>query len=191
MIFQDFCESVRRWSRPLALAAALACQAAVARELSAPTFPPGIPERPEKLKFPSLEYQPPKPQDYRVQLKNGPVAYVVEDKELPLINVQIYIRAGSYLEPKGKEGLAGLTGYLLARGGTKLQTAEELEERADFLAANLGSNIGETHGSVSLNLLSKDIDESFKILREILTEPRFQEISWLCARADLQECGSA
>ena len=35
--------------------------------------------------------------------------------------------------------------------------------------------MGETQGSVSLNLLSKDTDEGLAILREVLTTPRFQE----------------
>ncbi len=134
-----------------------------------------IPDRPEKLKFPPLQYEPPNPRDYRVELKSGPIAYVVPDRELPLVNITIYVRTGEYLETKGKEGLAGLTGTLLARGGTKTYTAEQLEERLAFLAALLSSGVGETQGSVSLNLLSKDLEEGLTILREVLTEPRFQE----------------
>lgn len=134
-----------------------------------------IPPRPERLKFPPLTYDAPVPADYRVPLKSGPVAYVVPDKELPLVNVVVYARAGQYLIPAGKEGLADLAGYLFARGGTKAKTAEELEERLAFLAAQLNSSVGETQGTVSLNLLSKDLDEGFAILREVLTSPRFQD----------------
>jgi zinc protease len=134
-----------------------------------------IPDRPEKLTYPPLVYEPPAPAKFRVQLKSGPVAYVVPDRELPLVNVTIYVRTGSYLEPAGKEGLAELTGYLLARGGTKSRTAEALEERLAFLAAQLNSGIGDSQGSVGLNLLSKDLDEGLAILREVLTTPRFQE----------------
>jgi len=134
-----------------------------------------IPDRPEKLAFPPLTYEPPDPADYRVTLKTGPVAYVVSDRELPLINISILIRTGGHLVPPGKEGLDHLTGYLLARGGTASRTAEDLEERVDFLAAQLTSGIGDTQGNVALNLLRKDIDEGFAILREVLTAPRFQE----------------
>lgn len=139
-----------------------------------PAAPP-IPNRPEKLTFPTLDYQPPDPAQFRVQLKSGPVAYVVPDRERPLINISILVHAGDYLEPAGKEGVAGLTGYLLTHGGTQNRAAEDLEERLAFLAANLGSGVGDTQGSISLNLLSKDADEGFQILREVLTEPRFQE----------------
>jgi zinc protease len=134
-----------------------------------------IPERPEKLNFSPLLYEPPRPADYRVQLKSGPVAYVVPDRELPLVNIVIYVRTGNYVVPRGKEGLAELAGYLLARGGCGPLTAEELEERLAFLAANLAAGVSDTQGSVSLNLLSKDVAEGLTTLREVLTAPRFQE----------------
>lgn len=134
-----------------------------------------IPDRPEKLKYPQLNYSPPDAKQFRVVLKAGPVAYVVPDRELPLVNISVLVRAADYLDPVGKEGLAGITGYLLARGGTKSKTAEDLEERLAFLAANLNSEAKDTQGTVSLNLLSKDLDEGFAILREVLTAPRFQD----------------
>lgn len=135
----------------------------------------GILPRPEQLKYPPLTYEPPVAAKYREPLKSGPVAYVVPDKELPLVNISVYVRTGNYVQPPGKEGLTELTGYLLARGGTKSKTAEELEERLAFLAAQLNSGIGDNQGSVSLNLLSKDLDEGLGILRDVLTSPRFQE----------------
>ncbi|MEI7730641.1 MAG: pitrilysin family protein [Verrucomicrobiota bacterium] len=134
-----------------------------------------VPDRPEKLQFGPLTFEPPKAADYRVQLKSGPVAYVVPDRELPLVTITVYVRTGDYLEPAGKEGVTELTGWLLARGGTKSKSAEELEERLAFLAAQLNSGVGDTQGSVSLNLLSKDLDEGLALLREVLALPRFQD----------------
>jgi zinc protease len=134
-----------------------------------------IPNRPEQLKFPPLKYEPPNPADYRTVLKNGTVAYIVPDHELPLVNIRILVHTGDYVVPKGKEGLAALTGYLLSHGGTKSMTAEQLEERLAFLAANLSIDCGDVSATINLNLLSKDLDEGFKILREVLTEPRFQD----------------
>ena len=133
-----------------------------------------IPDRPEKLQFPPLAYDPPDPAAYRVPLKAGPVAYVVPDRELPLVNLTVYVRTGQYVEPADQVGLSELAGYLLTRGGTASKTAEELEEQLDFLAAQLNSSIGETQGSVRLNLLAKDLDVGLAILREVLTAPRFQ-----------------
>src|SRR5258706_13047971 len=77
-------------------------------------FAQKIPDRPEKLKFPPLSYEPPAPEQFRVKLKSGPVAYVVPDRELPLVNIAVYAHTDDYLVPESKEGLAYLTGYLLA-----------------------------------------------------------------------------
>ncbi len=142
----------------------------------------GIPDRPEKLTFAPLDFKPPKAGPYRVPLASGPVAYVVPDRELPLVNLSISIHTGDWVEPAGKEGLTDLCGALLTRGGTETRTAQELEERLAFLAAGLGSGIQGAQGSVNLNLLSKDLDEGLAIVREVLTAPRFQP-----DRIDLQK----
>ncbi|MCU0771296.1 MAG: insulinase family protein [Verrucomicrobia bacterium] len=134
-----------------------------------------IPDRPEQLVFPPLDYQPPHPDEFRVTLTNGPIAYVASDRELPLVNLLVLVRVGHYLDPQGQEGLADLTGYLLSKGGTKSMSAEDLEERLAFLAADFSSETGDTQGRVHLNLLSKDLDEGLALLREALTAPRFQE----------------
>ncbi len=134
-----------------------------------------IPARPEALKFPPLTFEPPHPSEYRVELDHGAVAYLIPDRTLPLVNISGTIRTGEYLDPKGQEGLADLTGYLMSRGGIKSKSAEELDERVAFLAAGLSSDISGFAGSVNINLLSKDLDEGLAILREVLAEPRFQQ----------------
>jgi predicted Zn-dependent peptidase len=113
--------------------------------------------------------------EHRVVLKNGIVAYIIEDRALPLVNIQAIIRAGVWLEPAGKEGLARLTGSQMRAGGTKSLTAEQFDERADFLAAQIGSSMGDTSASASLNTLSDNLDDSLKLFVEMLREPRFQE----------------
>ncbi len=134
-----------------------------------------IPDRPEKLTFPPLIYDAPNPADYRVELESGAVVYIYPDRERPLIDLSVNVRGGSYLDPKGKEGLAGLTDYLMARGGIPSSPADKLDEELEFLAARLSSSFGGLSGSVGLNLLSKDTDRGFEILRAVLAAPSFQE----------------
>lgn len=137
--------------------------------------PPPIPARPEKLVYPPFTYTPPSARDYRTTLKAGPVVYIAEDHELPLVSLQITVRGGTYLNPAGKEGLAQLAGALLTRGGTRTRRAKDLDEELAFLAAGLDSSIDFDRGSVSLSLLAKDLDRGLAILREVLTEPAFEE----------------
>lgn len=136
---------------------------------------PPIPERPEKLVFKPLAFEPPRARDHRVVLKNGLVVYIAEDRALPLVNLSLTLRVGRYLEPAGKEGLAALTGSLLRSGGTKRLTAEQLDARFDFLAAQASSGISDTAGSAGLNCLRDNLEESLALFVEMLREPRFQE----------------
>jgi predicted Zn-dependent peptidase len=135
----------------------------------------GIPDHPDKLRFKPLAFAPPKAADFRFVLKNGMVVFIAEDKTLPIVSLGLTIRAGGHLEPAGKEGLAAFTGSQMRRGGTKSLSAEQLDERLDFLAAQVSTGIGDTSGSASLNCLSDNLDESLKLFAELLREPRFQE----------------
>jgi predicted Zn-dependent peptidase len=134
----------------------------------------GIPAHPRDLKFPPLDYQPPRRDKYRRVLSNGVVAYLVEDHDLPLVNVSVIVRTGEYLEPAGKEGLAALAGNQMRAGGAGSRTAEEFDEATDFLAAAISSSIGPTQGNANLNCLAKDIDQGMALFFDMLKSPRFQ-----------------
>lgn len=134
-----------------------------------------IPTQPDQLKFQPIAYQPPRAADHRAVLKNGMVVFIAEDPTLPLVNISVTVRTGSYLEPEGKEGLAAFTGAQIRRGGTKSLSAEELDEKLDFLAAQAGTSIGDTAGSATLNCLADNLDQSLAVFVEMLRFPRFQE----------------
>ena len=144
-----------------------------------------IPAHPRDLKYSTLSYTPPTRDKYRHVLSNGAVAYLVEDHDLPLVNVSALVRTGSYLDPAGKEVLAALTGSQMRIGGTTAKTAEEFDEAADFLAANISSNIGTTQGNANLNLLAKDVDQGLALYFEMLRNPRFQEDRISLAKSQL------
>jgi zinc protease len=110
-----------------------------------------------------------------VVLKNGIVAFIIEDRACPSSASRATVRAGAWLEPAGKEGLSRLAGSQMRAGGTKSLTAEQFDERADFLAAQIGSSMGDTAASASLNCLADNFDDSMKLFIEMLREPRFQE----------------
>jgi zinc protease len=134
-----------------------------------------IPARPEALTFKPIAFTPPSPRDHRVVLSNGMVVFIAEDRALPLVSIALTVRTGSWLEPAGKEGLAAMTGSQLRRGGTKSFSAEALDEKLDFLAAQVSAGIGATGGSAGLNCLADNLDESLRLFVEMLKEPRFQE----------------
>ena len=169
----------------LVLAAAFAAGLA-----AAPVAAAAPPDRPEGLQYPKLDFKPPRAADYRVKLANGMAAYLVPDRALPLVTVTVLMRVGPDLDPEGQEGLAATAMHLLTRSGTAAMTAEQLEERLAFLGAQLESGMGGGGGGmfgiggvalsgaesrVTLNLLSKDLDEGLALLTACLKECAFQE----------------
>lgn len=146
---------------------------------------PAIPAHPRELKYTTLNYSPPKREQYRHVLSNGIVAYLVEDHELPLVNISTLVRTGSYLDPAGKEGLAALTGGQMRAGGTTSKSAEAFDEAADFLAATISNIVGTTQGTANLNLLSKDVDQGLALYFDMLRNPGFQEDRLKLAKSQL------
>src|SRR5688572_33497893 len=94
----------------------------------APSSGSSIPSHPRELKYPKLAYNPPKAATYRRVLANGVVAFLAEDHDFPLVNVSVLVRTGSYLDPKGKEGLGAMLGSQLRAGGTTSLPPDKFDE---------------------------------------------------------------
>jgi len=134
-----------------------------------------IPERPEKLVFADRNFTPPDPAQYRHVLSSGAVVFIAEDHDIPLVDISVTVRTGQYLDPAGKDGLAGLTGSQMRTGGTTSTKAEAFDEEADFLAASISSGIGDTQGGASAGCLSKDVDRVLDLYFDMLRNPAFQQ----------------
>ena len=91
------------------------------------------------------------------------------------MRVTVSWRGGSYLEPKGKEGLAALVGSQLVQGGTAKLEAARLEDRLEALAATLAGSCADTSCSLSLQVLDKDLAEGLDLLLQALTGPAFAQ----------------
>lgn len=134
-----------------------------------------VPDHPDKIRYEPLKFEVPDAASMRTVLSNGAVAYLLEDRKLPLVRLSVMVRAGAFWEPEGKEGLAAMTGTLMRTGGTTSRSPEELDEELDMLAAQLSVSIGDTSGSATLNILSKDVDKGLDLLAEVLSQPAFRQ----------------
>jgi zinc protease len=115
------------------------------------------------------------PDVQRVTLANGMELFLVEDHELPLINMSAMIRTGSIYEPADKIGLASITGMVMRTGGTTTMTGDEIDERLEQIAASVETSIGLNSGRASLSVLKEDIDTALPIFADVLMNPAFRE----------------
>ena len=70
----------------------------------------------------------------------------------------VYFRGGSYLDPAGMEGLADLTAELWPASGAGDRSARQLDDELDRLAADVTAEIGDTSGSLALDVLARHIE---------------------------------
>ena len=153
--------------------------------------------RPEQYlgKFPPLDFKPPKAADFRTTLSNGLVVYIAEDHEIPWFEATLLTPvaggggrrgmedtafdfpqrpgggggggARSFLEPKDKLGIQSICGSVMRSGGTASMTADQINERMEFLAGSVSPT--------SLSLHVRHVDEGLKIWMDILNNPAFPE----------------
>jgi len=135
-----------------------------------------IPARPEQLSYKPLAFEAPRTRDFLLTLKNGiPVYFAADPQGVPFVRLNVLIKGGRYLEPKGKEGLAALTGSQWRLGGTLKTPAEQLDERLEFLAGDIDSSLGDTSGALAMQVMEKDSKEGLDLFMQVLLEPAFAQ----------------
>ncbi|HZV03126.1 MAG TPA: pitrilysin family protein [Planctomycetota bacterium] len=132
---------------------------------------------PRDLKFEKLDFQPPKPSDFRVRLENGLTAYLVPDDSVPSVRIRAYVRTGSLFDPEEKEGLCALTFASLRAGGAGELGADDLEAKLDSLGAAIEGDASEMRATLDAWTLSARAEEVLAIFADVLRRPRFEKAS--------------
>jgi predicted Zn-dependent peptidase len=127
---------------------------------------------PRKMLFPPVEFAPPEPA--RVVLENGMVVYLLEDHELPLVNLSAMLRTGGWAEPADKVGLAALTGSVMRTGGGGGMTAEQIDDELEQFAIDINISMGRQSGAASLDVLKKDLERGLRIFSGLVRQPAFE-----------------
>lgn len=105
-------------------------------------------------------------------LPNGMVLLVSEKHAVPIVTATMLIQAGALWDPTDKPGLANLTAELLTQG-TATRSASQISEAIEFVGGSLNVDAGQDVTTVSLSVLSKDLDLGLDLLADILLHPTF------------------
>ncbi|MDP4264827.1 MAG: pitrilysin family protein [Bacteroidota bacterium] len=116
-------------------------------------------------------------QDYKLpayekfKLKNGLTVYLMEQHEVPVINVSVILPAGAIYDGE-KAGLASLAASGLKYGTTNYPKAK-LDEELDFIGATVNTFASKESAGLSSKFAAKDKDKVLDIIKELLTAPVF------------------
>ena len=107
----------------------------------------------------------------KTTLSNGLTVYLMEQKEVPLIDVSVVVKVGA-IEDKTLAGLTSFTVDNLVLGTNKLDK-KSLDEKLDFIGANVFGHANHEFTTIGASFASKDESTVLPILRDIVLTPRF------------------
>jgi zinc protease len=108
------------------------------------------------------------------QLSNGLRVFVVENHAQPIVNVIMYVRAGSTEDPSNLEGLAAVTSDLLTKG-TLTRNALEIAEAIDFVGGSLNAGTSWDATTISVGVLTKFLDTGLDLMEDVALRPSFPQ----------------
>ena len=120
---------------------------------------------PPQLKLPAVQKR---------TLSNGVPVWLVEQHEVPLVQVTLLLKAGANEDPGGKFGLASMTAAMLDEGAGK-RSALEIADEIEFLGASLGTSSSFDASAVRLGVPVARLGAALPLMGDVALRPTFPE----------------
>jgi len=118
---------------------------------------------PQKIKYPDAE---------TFEVEKVKVFYL-PDRDLPLIDLTILIKAGAVDVNESMSGLTEIFSNTIIRGGTEMLPPNELALVLDENAIQLSVAVDEEQTTVHLSVMKDDWEKGLNLLQDVLTRPGF------------------
>jgi predicted Zn-dependent peptidase len=112
------------------------------------------------------------PKAQTATIENTPIFYLA-DRELPLIDLTILVKAGDVDIVNEKTGLADILSNTIIQGGTQRYSPSELAQVLDENAIRISISVAEEVSTIHLSVMKTDWEKGLDLLKEILTRPAF------------------
>ena len=127
----------------------------------------------------AVEFKP-----IRVVTQNGMTLLILDQPSLPIVTVNVLVKAGAVYDPDDKAGLASLAASLLDEG-TKTRSSTQIAQTIEFIGGELSAQASGDFSSARLRVLRKDADLGFTLLADILMNPSFAEKEFARVRSQV------
>jgi len=108
----------------------------------------------------------------RIVTQNGMIVLIQDQPSLPIVTVQVLVKAGAVHDPDAKAGLAYMTAGMLEEG-TTTRNATQLAQEIEFLGAEFAAKATNDVAQATFRVLKKDADRGFTLLSDLLLNPAF------------------
>ena len=141
--------------------------------MNARSSPPVLPP-PPALQLPPVQ---------RHRLSNALDVYIVERRELPVVDARLVVRGAGYDDPPAFAGRAFLLGDLLDQG-TTTRTAFDIADQAELLGASLETRASWDAFAAALHVLTPRLEPALDLLTDVVTRASFPEAEIERARSE-------
>ena len=136
----------------------------------------GAQQRPDRTKAPELGPAPTLnlPPIQKKALSNGLPVWIVETHEVPLVQVNLVVLAGSGDDPAGKFGVGSLTAAMLDEGAGS-RSALDIADVIEFLGATLTTTSSFDSSAVRLNVPVSRLGDALPVMADVALRPTFPQ----------------
>jgi zinc protease len=106
------------------------------------------------------------------QFENGFMLACVERRDLPIVDVEILVRAGAALDEPVVAGRAVMVAEMLDEG-TDSRDVMQIADAIDYLGAHLSVSAGWDSTILSLHVLSERLSDALDVMADVLLSPSF------------------
>jgi zinc protease len=114
----------------------------------------------------------------------GPIASVLQPNRSPLVTFRILFMTGSASDPEGKEGVAALTAAMLAEGGSRRMSYEQITDVFYPMATDFDWQIDKEMTVFSGTTHIDNLDRYYSIISQMLLEPGFRQEDFTRLKTD-------
>jgi zinc protease len=112
------------------------------------------------------------------------IARVLQPGASPLVTFRILFMTGAAADPPGKEGVASLTAAMLAEGGSRALTYNQIVEAMYPMATSFAWQVDKEMTVFQGSTHADNLEKYYGLIREMLLDPGFREDDFTRLRAD-------
>ncbi len=113
------------------------------------------------------------------------VRVIVQKNKSPFLAIKVLFKAGSTLDPKGKEGLANLAAQLVTEGGTKTRTFDEIQKALFPYAASIDNQVDKEMTTFTIRVHKDHAEKVLSLLLPGLLEPGLKPEDFTRVKSDV------
>ncbi|MBC7660835.1 MAG: insulinase family protein [Chitinophagaceae bacterium] len=113
------------------------------------------------------------------------VNIIVQKNKSPFLDIKLMFKAGSSVDPEGREGLALLSASMVTGGGSKKKTFDEIQKALFPLAASFSNRTDKEVTTFTLRVPKNEAGKVFALVLPTLLEPGLKNEDFTRIKTDL------